>query len=214
MPWMSAEDRRDLRACAFTKRFDPFCEYFELLHLNNLEKYPPGSFVATIPQVIYDASGLDAKALSQGKALVKAELDKQLYISPYYQKLRRLYILLNKVQASERAYLAKRRAQKKEREDLHSKHDEERKEEENQRESIQDVIDALKEQIEKLRHDKRALQWFLHYERGLIQDEIDKLEEQREKLKDEKRKLKEQHRTKNNGRFNETLQLFERQKRD
>ena len=214
MPWMSAEDRRDLRACAFTKRFGPFCEYFELEYLNNLEKYPLDSFMAAIPQVIHDASGLDATALSQGKALVKAELEKQLHISPYYEKLRRLYNLLKKVQASERAYLAKRRAQKKEREDLHSKHDEERKEEEKQREKIQDVIDTLQEQIEKLRYDKFALQWFLHYERGLIQDEIDKLEEQREKLKDKKRKLKEQHRTNKNGRRNETLQLFERQKRD
>ena len=148
---------RDERSCVFCRKFGEFSEYFDNLACHNFKKDKEDPFVAQMAQVLQDASSLDQAYLSTAINLVDDELKKQIEVTPFHGKLLQLHRFLKRVQQSENDYLNMSKAERQEYEDLKTKHDLQRHEEDTKLDEIKSKIEELRDQIQNLKNARDEL---------------------------------------------------------
>ena len=148
---------RDERSCAFCIEFGQYSEYYEKLAHNNWTKKIVDPFVANMARMLHYASNLDKHWLSHAIVAVNSELNKQNEVGHNHNKLLQLHVFLKRVQQSENDYLNMRKAERQEYEDLKTKHDLQRHEEDTKLDEIKSKIEELRDQIQNLKNARDEL---------------------------------------------------------
>ena len=147
---------RDERSCAFLLQFDEYITYYDNLNQDKRDELDQESFIVQMDKVLYKASHLEPQYIAKAITLVDNELKKQLEHNDS-DKLLELHAFLMKVQQTERDYFAMLETEKRERDELTSKHDKQRMEERNKIEEIDGAIQLLRDQIEDFKELKDEL---------------------------------------------------------
>ena len=141
---------RDERSCAFLQEFNEYVTYYDELNIEQRNELEQDSFIAQMDKVLYKASHLKPGYISKAITLVDTELKKHKLFKKLAPLLK-LYAFLQRVLKSETDYFDMLKAEERERDELTSKHDKQRMDENRKIEMIQDAIQLLRDQIEDFR---------------------------------------------------------------